>query len=466
MVEKVINTIIIKIRIMKNIVIILLLLGLFTTACYDDFRNDYPYTTVAFSTATGGLSAQGELGRTVVMGEGLEMDFGVYIAGLLENDKEWWADFMIDPSLLNGTPYQIMPEGYYTLSNDSRITIPAGDYVGKITVTLDSTAFVNDPLSADFNYALPIRLTDTSADSLHNTQNTKILVLKYINRYEGYYDQEGSYQTFDAGTVINEGGINNVILANTLALDSVIANGMIYIGEEYEVKYHVNSDNSVYIEKMPVTPPEPKNLAGGATISTDYVSPWENIEGIRDGYDPSSSSDKNGAAFGNWYSGGEWGWIQYEWADLYYIDQSDIYWWTDGGGIQIPTDSYIEYWNTETGQWETVPNHDGFGLAADQYNITTFDRILTNKIRINFMNNTESCGVLEWKVWGVMAAVTPEQSVITSIQPEGDNTFDQENNAFNLNYRIDYDGQDYYTIVNTTLVWRNRVRDGVNEWRR
>lgn len=458
--------IIFKMRIMKNIVIILLLLGLMTTGCYDDFRNDYPYTTVAFSTATGGLTSQGELGRTVVMGEGLEMDFGVYIAGLLENDKEWWADFIIDPSLLNGTPYQLMPESYYTLSNDSRITIPSGDYVGKVTVTLDSAAFVTDPLSVDFNYALPIRLTDTNADSLHTAQSEKILVLKYINSYEGYYDQEGSYQTVDAGSTINEGIIDNVIMASTHSLDSVIANGMIYIGAEYEVKYNVNADNSVYIEKMPVSPPEPTNLAGAATISTDYVSGWEDIEGIRDGYDPQDSGDKNGAAFGNWYSGGDWGWIQYEWSDLYYIDQSDIYWWTDGGGILIPTDSYIEYWNTETEQWETVPNHSGFGVEADQYNTTTFDQILTNKIRINFINDTESCGVLEWKVWGVMAAVTPEQAVIESVSPEGDCSFDPENDALNLNYRIDYENHDYYTIVNTTLTWRNRIRDGVNEWRR
>ena len=104
---------------MKNIVIILLLLGLIATGCYEEFRNDYPYTTIAFSTATGGLTTQGELGRSVVLGESLEMDFGVYIAGLLENDKEWWVDFIIDPSLLSGTPYAIMPENYYTLSNNT-----------------------------------------------------------------------------------------------------------------------------------------------------------------------------------------------------------------------------------------------------------------------------------------------------------------------------------------------------------
>jgi hypothetical protein len=468
MVERVYKMIIIKYRNMKNIVIILILLGLIATGCYEEFRNDYPYTTVAFSTATGGLTTQGELGRSVVMGEGLRLDFGVYLAGLLENDREWWVDYIIDPSILNGTPYVIMPENYYTLSNDDRITIPSGEFVGKIRVTLDSASFVNDPLAVDYNYAIPIRLTDTNADSLHTTQSTKILVIKYINHFEGYYDQTGSYQTFDDSKgVINEGSISNVIKANTLALDSIIANGMIYVGTEYEVKYVVHNDNSVYMDKLPVEPPEPFNLATAASgLTTDYVSSWENIEAIRDGYEPTSSTDKGPGAFGNWNSADDWGWVQYEWDNLYYITQSDVYWWTDGGGIQIPDEGYTEYWNIDTETWEPVPNSSGFGIAADQYNIETFDQIITDKIRINFIDHAESCGILEWKVWGVMAAVTPEQAVISSVTPDGACTYDRGTDTFNMQYRIDYDGQDYYTIVNTELVWRNRIRDGVNEWRR
>jgi len=96
------------------------------TGCYEDFRIDYPYTTVAFSTATGGLSTAGELGRTVVKDEGLKLDVGVYLAGVLENKEERWVRFTIDPTLLAGTDYELMPANYYTLSNSNTMTIPPG----------------------------------------------------------------------------------------------------------------------------------------------------------------------------------------------------------------------------------------------------------------------------------------------------------------------------------------------------
>jgi hypothetical protein len=82
------------------------------------------------------------------------------------------------------------------------------------------------------------------------------------------------------------------------------------------------------------------------------------------------------------------------------------------------------------------------------------------------INTSQSCGILEWKVWGNMAAVTPEQSKISEVLPQGTCSFDQAASVYNLNYRINYEGETFYTIVDTKLTWRNRVRDGVNEWRR
>lgn len=459
----------IKYGIMKKILIVFIMAGLLA-GCYDDFRLDYPYTTVAFSTATGGSNDLGVLHRTVVKGEGLNIEFGCYLAGVLENNEERWADFIIDPDLLSGTPYTLMPASMYTLSNSSRFVIPKGEYIGSVTVTIDSAAFLNDPMAADFNYAIPFRLTDASVDSINSSQDTKIVALKYINQYEGFYNHTGSYVTYDAGgTEISSGTIDNVIDAITIELDTVTMNGTVYSkGDDYIMHAAVRDDNTVYLEKIPnpdvIT--DPYNLAFESTLTTDYVSPWENIEGVRDGLEPQSSTDRSGPIYGNWYSGDQWRYLQYEFPGYRTVSRTDIYWFTDYGGLLMPDESKIEYWDLDLEEWVEVPNPVGLGHEPDQWNTTTFDPVVTDKIRYSFISHINSCGVIEWQVWGLPKALLPEQATMDTVTPEGDNLWDDENNKFVLNYRVDYLTEDYYTLVSAELVWRNRVRDGVNEWRR
>jgi hypothetical protein len=450
---------------MKKIALGLIMISLLV-GCYDEFRIDYPYTTVAFSSVKGNSTDDGVLGRTVVKNEGLKIDFGVYLSGVLENTEERWVKFVIDPSLLAGTTYELMPSDYYTLSHNNTFTIPKGSYIGRITVTLDSAKFIGDPKSLGKNYVIPFRLTETSADSILSTQSTKLFQISYINHYEGYYDQTGTFETREGATVLNSGAIKNVINQKTVALDSTMADGMIWIGANYAVKYGVRADNSVYLKKMPISILPPANQSSAAVITAPGVSSWENANAIRNGIEPTSSTDKTGGAYGNWNSANIERYVEYRWASPYLLNKSEIYWWTDGGGILPPTSSRLEYWNLTTLAWELVPNHNGFGNLLNQYNVTTFDEILTTAIRVYMINTVQSCGILEWKIWGVMAAVTPEQGYISDVTPEGACTFDQATSTYNLNYRINYIDETYYTIVNTKLVWRNRIRDGVNEWRR
>ena len=454
---------------MKKIWIVLILVGLLT-GCYDDFRLDFPYTSVSFSTATGGSNDLGTLHRTVVIGEGLKLDFGCYLAGVLENTEERWADFIIDPNLLNGTPYLLMPSNMYTLSNNSRFVIPKGEYLGAITITIDSLAFLNDPLSTDHVYAIPFRITDTSADSINTSQSTKIVAIKYINRYEGYYNQTGTYVTYDAGgTEINSGTIGNVIEATTIRLDTITMNGTVYsTGADYILNAAVRGDNTVYLEKIanPNVITDPYNLASESILTTDYVSGWESLEGVRDGLEPTSSTDRSGPIYGNWYSGGQWRYLQYEFPGFRTVSSTDIYWFTDFGGLQIPDETKIEYWDLDLEAWVEVPNPVGLGVVADQWNTTTFDPVVTNKIRQSFVSYAESCGVIEWRVWGLPKAILPEQNTMDTVVPEGACVWMPAENKFELNYRVTYLNETYYTIVNTELVWRNRIRDGVNEWRR
>lgn len=460
----------IKIETMKKI-LIFLILGAILSGCYPEFRNDYTYTTVAFSPVTGGLTTSGELGRSIVKDEGLKLDIGVYLAGVLENDKERWVKFSIDPTLLSGTSYTLLPADYYTLSNPNTFTIPAGSFIGRVTVKLDSVKFLNDKKAVGYNYAIPIRLTETSADSILSIQNTKIVVIKYINHFEGFYDNVGSFTTFDAaGTQLNAGTIKNVIDAYTVFGDTVLTNGVTNLtGLDNLMKVLVRPDKSVYFGKQPNQPKDltPKNIAPLASLlSTDFVSSWEKLEAVRDGYNPTSSTDKTGGAYGNWNSANIERYIQYDFPQAYKLSQSDVYWWTDNGGILFPNYCILKYWDLATQTWLNVPNAVGLGVLGNQYNITTFDNIITTKIRMSFKNTVQSVGILEWKVWGVAVPVTLEQAPILNVVPQGTNTYDETTDTFTMNYKVTYEALTYYTVVSTTMKWRNRVRDKVNEWRR
>lgn len=456
--------------VMRKIFLFLVIAGLLN-GCYDDYRLDYPHTTVAFSNATGGATTPNTLHRTVVMGEGLKLDAGIYLAGVRENKEERWVDFVIDESILQDTPYEAMPAEYYSLSNDSRFIIPAGDWVGRVTVTLDSTLFVNDVKATDYHYAIPIRLTQTSADSILSTQGYQILAIKYIHRNEGYYEHEGSFVTKDAdGTILNEGEISNALLLSTIMHDTLMTNGMISArGVDFMMTLHAG--NEIFMEYFPNPDPvEPENIALGATPSTDYVSPWESLASINSGTtDPVSSTERPpGGIYGNWWSAGMWRYVQYDFDSYYMIDESKVYWFTDGGGLLIPDSTYVEYWDIEEEVWvETWRNWDGSGVERDTWNTLTIDPpVITDKIRMYFKSNTESCGIIEWQVWGIPAAVGLEQQPIEMVTAIGENSFDEETYTFNLNYRVDFLLDDYYTEVSATLKWRNRIRDGVNEWRR
>lgn len=477
---------------MRNILLLILLVG-FLSGCYDDYRLDYPYSTVAFSDAKGGVDETGVLGRTVVKGEGLSLDMGVYLAGILENSEERWVEYEIDESLLEGTSYELLPSSYYQLSDNSKFVIKPGEFTGRVTITLDSVAFLNDARAIDYKLALPIRLLQTSEDSILQTQSTKIIAIKYINHYEGFYDNSGTFVTSsETGEELNSGEVENVISGTTLNLDTIVINGLIDgVGEDYMAKLLINDDNSLYIEYLPKEEEEvvEENVALASTPSTSSVSSWENLNGINDGQEPTNSETKSeGGAYGNWPNPETWNWVQYDFPQYYQISKSEVYWWTDNGGILIPYNSYVEYLDPVTGEWtllsdpvvngESISAEDygnttlfsgdnpGFGNEKDQFNETTFTPVITNKVRLHFIA-VESQGIHEWKVWGTKAKLAGyEQEPIETLTLTEGSGYDPETSTISLNYRVDYDGKDHYTNVSTKMVWRNRVRDGVNEWRR
>ncbi|OCT13390.1 hypothetical protein A8709_17405 [Paenibacillus pectinilyticus] len=148
-----------------------------------------------------------------------------------------------------------------------------------------------------------------------------------------------------------------------------------------------------------ITPlPTDVNLALQATPSTSYVSSWENLNAINDGRkDPTSSTDKGAGAYGNWNHSSATEWVEYTWGSPVNISKSDVYWWTDNGGVLAPTASKLQYWNGIA--YVDVPNAVGNGVALNKYNSTTFSPITTTKLRMTITRGAQWTGILQWKVY-------------------------------------------------------------------
>lgn len=137
------------------------------------------------------------------------------------------------------------------------------------------------------------------------------------------------------------------------------------------------------------------NVALIATASTSFVSSWESIDAVNDGFTPSNSNDKTNGAYGNWDNSDTWEWVQYEWNTDFILSSVEIYWFDDGGGVQTPTLAYLEYFMD--GDW--VRSVD-VPLEKDSFNAANIGGVLSNKLRVTMKNSIASTGILEFRVWG------------------------------------------------------------------
>ena len=139
------------------------------------------------------------------------------------------------------------------------------------------------------------------------------------------------------------------------------------------------------------------NLAVVAEPSCSYVSGDTSPSALNDEYDPPSSRDRRRGSYGNWPRRGKQ-WVQYDWSRPISTKKIDVYWWDDNRGVRLPKACRLLYWNGE--DFVPVNNPSGLGVAANQYNTTTFDEVRTSKLRLEIdSNDTYSTGILEWKVY-------------------------------------------------------------------
>lgn len=168
----------------KSLVIISSLLLLAAGCTFDDPVTEYPVKSVLFTYQT--------YNRQLVVGEGLTFKIGVVFAGLDRSDRDRVVKYKIDPTLLEGTSYKLLPSDYYTCADPSQLVIKKGELKAYMPVVMDSAKFVNDPLSLTGEYVLPVRIVEADADTITHGKDYTLISLSYQARQYGNYNYKGA----------------------------------------------------------------------------------------------------------------------------------------------------------------------------------------------------------------------------------------------------------------------------------
>ncbi|WP_079409464.1 DUF5695 domain-containing protein [Paenibacillus ferrarius] len=189
-------------------------------------------------------------------------------------------------------------------------------------------------------------------------------------------------------------GTYDVLLNNAVVGSVSAANG-----SKTTVSLNIGTAATYEVKLQAGTTTGPVDIAPQGTVTTSFVSSWESLAGLNDGYTPTSSNDRGHAVYGNWDNPGTTQWLQIDFASAKTISKTDIYWFDDDQGIDLPASYTLQYWNGTA--WVNVGSPSGLGIVANQYNTTTFTPVSTTKIRLNITaKSTTSTGVESWKVYG------------------------------------------------------------------
>jgi len=143
-------------------------------------------------------------------------------------------------------------------------------------------------------------------------------------------------------------------------------------------------------------PPGPVNVAGAATPTASYTSPWESVAALNDGAVPASSNDTVNPRWGTWPNTGEQ-WALLTWPTARTLSAADVYFFDDNGGVRLPASYRLQYWNGAS--YVDVAGPSGYPLALHQFNRVNFTAVSTTRLRVLLQSGTASVGLLEVRAW-------------------------------------------------------------------
>lgn len=258
-----------------------LLSAVLMTSCYEDFTNDYVYSSIGF--------AHEKPLRTVIADRKMTISVGAAIGGKREVDMNDWADFSIKPELLENTGLQLLPESHYRLSDEKTFRVSKKS-LAVADVEIEFTEdFYNDPNSVNLHYALPFQLEASSLDSILDNKKNSIVAIKYISAYHGVYYVKGAVTeiNFYGETIgepvkyINTDLSKNIVrsvstVSRNVVCRSGVANLPLDVPSE-KVLLTINDDNTVGVSTADGGI-EIRNGSGTYEYSYDDVNIVSNME--------------------------------------------------------------------------------------------------------------------------------------------------------------------------------------------
>ena len=136
------------------------------------------------------------------------------------------------------------------------------------------------------------------------------------------------------------------------------------------------------------------NLAWVSELTASYTSSWESLPAIKNG---NTSSGGHWGTWGNWSATSEW--VQYNWYTGREIKKSDLYIWSDGGGIAAPSSYTYSYLPVDSDEWVTLKSINT-GITVNANNSTEFDETVTARaLRCTMTKGGDGVGLWEWQVF-------------------------------------------------------------------
>lgn len=253
---------------MKKLFAFLILLAALNS-CYEDYVVDFDYNGVYFT-------YQFDV-RTLVVGEGMKIEIGAVLSGVMNNTMDRNIFFSVEDTLVKPeillamkgganyiknavtsvTTLLPLPLDYYALSDYEKIVIKSGEHSGTIVLKADSANFLADVATINANYAIPLYITscDESIDTILESKRYSVIGIKYENMLFGNYWHGGVTTIKDPGgtpidTLIYPTAIpapeNNIWKLTTVAPNTLITNGYSNITTtKGEMRLTLNGNNII-----------------------------------------------------------------------------------------------------------------------------------------------------------------------------------------------------------------------------